>query len=153
MPSLKISQMESITTLEVDDLLPVVRLGSPVKNKNITVDEFFTTIPGAVSCSGYFASDATDTMMGAGSCDVATDTTILANSSGSNFDVFLADGVPGQVKTFIMVYDTSNVAVKPITKNGSYTQILFTVVGQSVTLKFVTGYGWSIVSLYGAAVS
>lgn len=152
MPALKISEMEAVAALQLGDIFPVVRMTDPVKNKNMTAEDVFETIPRHVINAGYYGSTATDLLDVSGQISVETDTTLISNSSGGSFDVFLANGTSNQIKTLVMVGDTSNITVKPVQKIG-FTQILFTTVGQTVVLKYITGHGWSLLSVNGAIPS
>jgi hypothetical protein len=89
-------------------------------------------------------------LSGAGSVDIINATT-LWTTTGTNAGT-LGNGAPGQRKTIVMVVDGGDGTLTPSTKTG-YSSIVFTAVGNAVTLEYVTTRGWMIVSNYGCTIN
>jgi hypothetical protein len=96
--------------------------------------------------------DTVDEMSGAGAVSTLTDTTAWT-SEGTDDALTLADGANGQTKTIIYVAeaDPGDSGILTPASFGNGTDITFSDVGDSVSLKYISG-AWWVVSLNGATV-
>ena len=86
---------------------------------------------------------STSTRSGPGACDVVTETTKVT-TTGVNDALTLADGVDGQIKRIVHDVDGGSFILTPTTKTG-WSTFTSTVVGESISLVFVTTRGWMVV--------
>lgn len=89
---------------------------------------------------------STQALTGAGAANVTTETTKIT-TSGVLDAISLADGVNGQTKTVLHDVDGGSFVLTPTTKTG-WSTFTSTVVGESITLRFVTTRGWIVIGSY-----
>lgn len=106
-------------------------------------------IASSLTFSGAFIGGI-QALSGAGAVNVTTLTTALT-TTGANA-LTLANGTAGQLKIITHVSDGGDGTLTPTTATG-YTTIVFSAVGQSVTLQYHTTLGWMVVSNYGTAIA
>lgn len=106
--------------------------------------KFKVTNTGSVTASFYTGS--TQALSGAGAANVTTETTKVT-TTGLLEAITLADGVEGQTKTILHDVDGGSFVLTPTTKTG-WTTFTSTVVGESITLRFVTTRGWIVIGSY-----
>lgn len=99
---------------------------------------------------GMEVRSANQSLSGSGAVDIVTDETLIT-STGAN-SLTMANGINGQLKTLTMVVHGGTATLTPTTPFG-YSTIAFTAVGQSVTLKYNTTYGWIVKANFGATIS
>lgn len=110
-------------------------------------------VNGNLAVSGGFLrmSQAPQSISGNGAL-VASPTTAITNITTTGAaTISLADGVQGQIKTFVMITDAGDAVLTPLNRLG-YSQITFNDVGDTVTLMY-TNNKWAVLSFYGAVVS
>lgn len=109
-------------------------------NGNLAISGGFLRLaqaPQSISGNGALVANATSAITNITTTGAAT--------------ISLADGVQGQVKTFIMITDAGDAVLTPLNRLG-FSQITFNDVGDTVTLIF-TNNKWAVMSFYGAVVS
>jgi hypothetical protein len=116
-----------------------------------SLDGFIGTTTGNVTgdLTGRVISTVA-TRSGAGAVPT-TAATVRLTTTGANA-LTLADGVNGQTLVIVMVVDGGDGTLTPATKTG-YSTIVFTAVGNAVTLQFLTTVGWMVIDNYGATVN
>lgn len=119
-------------------------------NTGMSVSTDGTTVSGINKDGIYYNTPVAHTATTA-AIPVTSQTNALT-TTGAAQALTLADGIAGQVKTITHVVDGGDAVLTPTTKTG-YTTITFTNVGDTVTLKFYTTYGWMIESIRGATAS
>lgn len=95
-------------------------------------------------------SASVQSISGAGAVNTTTSVTRITTTGANAYT--LADGTNGQVKTIVMAVDGGDATITPTTKIG-YSTIVFDAIGDSVTLRFLTGIGWIVEGNNGAAIS
>jgi len=114
--------------------------GTPI-NKKVSVANVFNYVP------TFLATNSTETMTSDGAASVSTAITFLDGSS-TGVDATLADGVTGQVKTFVCV-DASNACTVALTNNitGSSKTVTLNSAGETVTCMYTGAtYDWVVIS-------
>jgi hypothetical protein len=90
------------------------------------------------------------TRSGAGAVPI-TSGTVRLTTTGTDA-LTLANGANGQLLTIVMVADSGDGTLTPTTKTG-FSTIVFTAVGNAVTLQYFTTLGWMVIDNYGATVN
>lgn len=109
------------------------------------------TITGRLTANGGLAG-VPQALTGSGAANLTTLTTALTtNGAPAANAITLADGANGQIKTFVHVVDGGSAILNPTTKRGWSTATFYNV-GDSLTLQFLTGYGWAILSSKGTII-
>lgn len=142
--------LESITLSSSSVIAPY----GTIKNSNGSVAMAIMPASGLTSAGGtrvdlpFFETSGTKSGAGAISTSVPV---VLLTTTGADA-LTLADGIEGQVLRILMVVDGGNGTLTPTTKLG-YSTITFNDAGDTVTLMFVTGRGWMILSNNGCTVA
>lgn len=127
------------------------RLGVGVQAPSEKLD-----VNGNVAISGGFLrlSQAVQAVTGNGAlvANVTSAITVLNTNATADAAVTLADGVQGQIKTFVMGSDGGYNAVLTPTNRLGYSSITFNDAGDTVTLMFINSK-WYIVSSYGVTIA
>lgn len=143
----KISQLTSVTSVLVTDVLPIVQNSV---TKKVTVESLFESIPSDIKYAGISVETGTPDQVQSAAASLSTAITYLTNITTGTTTVTLADGIQGQEKTFVCtVHETNDVELIPASFIA--TKITFTAVGQTAKLKYMNG-SWHIMSVYGATV-
>jgi hypothetical protein len=93
---------------------------------------------------------STQALSGPGAANVTTETTKIT-STGVLDAISLADGTNGQTKVVLHDVDGGSFVLTPTTRNG-WTSFTSTAAGESITLKFVTTRGWTIIGNYSGTI-
>lgn len=89
---------------------------------------------------------STDTRSGPGEVSVTKGTTKVT-TTGLLDALTLADGVDGQIKRVVHDVDGGSFVLTPTTKTG-WTTYTSTVVGETISMQFVTTRGWLVIGSY-----
>lgn len=95
--------------------------------------------------------ESTDTRSGPGAVSV-TKTTTKVTSTGVLDALTLADGTDGQVKRVVHDVDGGSFVLTPTTKTG-FSTFTSTVVGETISLQFVTTRGWMVLGSFGGVIA
>jgi hypothetical protein len=147
MADTKISQMQAATTLVAADILPVVQSGI---NKKATVDTLSKSLTNIV-CQ-QIAINSMQTITGNDAIDVLTAISLLSIPAGGPYNGLLttADAIQGQEKLIVSEMMLSNYKITIPGLLGA-SEVIFTLPGQSVLLRFIHGQ-WYIVSSHGVTI-
>ena len=100
---------------------------------------------GNITFGGYLAGSV-QSLSGAGAVNVTTAITEVTTTGVGNA-LTLANGVAGQEKTIIHGVDGGSFVLTPTTKTG-WTTFTSTVVGESISLVYLTTRGWIVKGSY-----
>ena len=104
------------------------------------------------SLGGILQLNSADTVTSAGAASLTTAVTLVNTTSGS-FTVTLADGVAGQLKTFVLIVDGGNLIITPSTYTGG-TSVTHADVGDSTTFLYADSTRkWVVIANNGGAIS
>ena len=103
------------------------------------------SVTGSISASTYTAGSV-QSLTGAGAVNVTTAITEVT-TTGALQALTLANGVAGQEKTIIHGVDGGSFVLTPTTKTG-WTTFTSTVVGESISLVYLTTRGWIVKGSY-----
>jgi hypothetical protein len=135
----KISGQADVNLVFVDASTDRVGFGTNTPAEKVDVN-------GGLALNGRTRNASVTTQTSTGVIDLTTANTVLA--IGSPATATIANGVAGQVKEIFC----NGVGPVVLTATSSaFTSITFNAVGQTATLKFVSGK-WYIQSVYGATV-
>jgi hypothetical protein len=113
-------------------------------------------VNGNLSISGGFLRLAQSPQSISGNGAVVANVTAaistLTTNATANAVVSLADGVSGQIKTFVMITDGGYDAVLSPSNRIGFTSITFNDVGDTATLMFINSK-WVIISYYGVTIA
>lgn len=144
----------------IEDVLPPIQSAglNTAENVLFTGDNTFSGTNAITSAT--FASTSTftgriaistQTVTGGGALSTTLGISLLDTTGGGAFT--LANGGNGQIKFISMVVDSGTDAViTPATKTG-FSTITMGDVGDSVTLIYVTTYGWMVVGNNGCTLA
>ena len=140
----KITALTAATALSTDDLFHVVDSpASSPSNKKITVSNVVNKLPSFLGFSGtgiQAYTSATSTL-------TATGGLILVTTPGTATTPALANGVAGQMVTFVLDVDGGgNSVITPVTKTG-YASVTLTDAGDSVSMIYTTTRGWIVTGM------
>jgi|ERR1041385_2807953 hypothetical protein len=93
----------------------------------------------------------TDTRTGAGAISLTSLTTQLV-TTGSAQALTLANGRDGQIKIITHTIDGGSAVLTPATSTG-FSTITFTNAGDSATLQYIDGKGWTILALKSSTIT
>ena len=148
----KITALTATTAGLVADLEHIVTdVATNPTNKKVTLLNFFNKVPTFLGFSGTGIQAYTS----ATSAVTATGGLILVTTPGTATTPALADGVAGQMVTFVLDVDGGgNSIITPGTLSGG-ASVTLTDVGDSVSMVFTTTRGWVITGMASgsAAVS
>jgi len=148
----KITALTATTAGLVADLAHIVTdVATNPTNKKVTLLNFFNKVPTFLGFSGTGIQAYTS----ATSAVTATGGLILVTTPGTATTPALADGVAGQMVTFVLDVDGGgNSIITPGTLSGG-ASVTLTDVGDSVSMVFTTTRGWVITGMASgsAAVS
>jgi hypothetical protein len=110
----------------------------------------FKTSSGATTITGSLAFGV-QTLTGAGAVNLTTAVTQLVTTAADALT--LSNGsINGQTKVIIMKTDGGDGTLTPTTVFG-FTNIVFDAVADTVTLQWVTGSGWCVISSRGVTIN
>ena len=148
----KITALTATTAGLVADLAHIVTdVATNPTNKKVTLLNFFNKVPTFLGFSGTGIQAYTS----ATSAVTATGGLILVTTPGTATTPALANGVAGQMVTFVLDVDGGgNSIITPGTLSGG-ASVTLTDVGDSVSMVFTTTRGWVITGMAsgGAPVS
>jgi|TARA_A100001391_G_scaffold61683_1_gene38459 hypothetical protein len=102
--------------------------------------------------AGFLTLNSFDTVTSAGAASVNTAVTLCDTTSGS-FTVTLADGTPGQIKTFVFIVDGGDLVITPGTYTGG-TSVTCADAGDTATFMYADATRkWVLLSTVGGAIS
>ncbi len=111
---------------------------------NNTVALTLDSSQNATFAGAYIGS--TDTRSGPGAVSVTKETTKVT-TTGTLDALTLANGTDGQTKIVVHDVDGGSFVLTPTTKTG-WSSFTSTVVGETITLKYVTTRGWMVIGNY-----
>ena len=140
----KITALTATTAGLVADLAHIVTdVATNPTNKKVTLLNFFNKVPTFLGFSGTGIQAYTS----ATSAVTATGGLILVTTPSTATTPALADGVAGQMVTFVLDVDGGgNSIITPDTLSGG-ASITLTDVGDSVSMVFTTTRGWVITGM------
>jgi hypothetical protein len=140
----KITALTATTAGLVADLAHIVTdVATNPTNKKVTLLNFFNKVPTFLGFSGTGIQAYTS----ATSAATATGGLILVTTPGTATTPALADGVAGQMVTFVLDVDGGgNSIITPGTLSGG-ASVTLTDVGDSVSMVFTTTRGWVITGM------
>jgi hypothetical protein len=140
----KITALTATTDVIVADLAHIVTdVATNPTNKKVTLLNFFNKVPTFLGFSGTGIQAYTS----ATSAVTATGGLILVTTPGTATTPALADGVAGQMVTFVLDVDGGgNSIITPGTLSGG-ASVTLTDVGDSVSMVFTTTRGWVITGM------
>jgi len=140
----KITALTATTAGLVADLAHIVTdVATNPTNKKVTLLNFFNKVPTFLGFSGTGIQAYTS----ATSAVTATGGLILVTTPSTNTTPALANGVAGQMVTFVMDVDNNGLSIiTPDTLSGG-ASVTLTDVGDSVSLIFTTTRGWVITGM------
>jgi len=140
----KITALTATTAGLVADLAHIVTdVATNPTNKKVTLLNFFNKVPTFLGFSGTGIQAYTS----ATSAVSATGGLILVTTPSTNTTPALANGVAGQMVTFVMDVDNNGLSIiTPDTLSGG-ASVTLTDVGDSVSLIFTTTRGWVITGM------
>jgi hypothetical protein len=140
----KITALTATTAGLVADLAHIVTdVATNPTNKKVTLLNFFNKVPTFLGFSGTGIQAYTS----ATSAVTATGGLILVTTPGTATTPALADGVAGQMVTFVLDVDGGgNSIITPDTLSGG-ASVTLTDVGDSVSMVFTTTRGWVITGM------
>lgn len=132
------------------DYMAMANNGSTVFSGGLNSTVIGATTPAAGSfttlAATQYIKESTDTRNGPGAVSV-TATTTKVTTTGVLDALSLADGVDGQVKRIVHDVDGGSFVLTPTTKTG-WSTFTSTVVGETISLQFVTTRGWMVIGSY-----
>jgi len=148
MADTKITQMTAATQLSGGDILPVVQDGI---NKKVTVDTLSKSLTDIVA--NRIVQDSTQTVTASAAIDVSTATTILNITVAGSFSGLLGsiDTMNGQQKLIVSEMMLSSYTIS-VPGGMGFSEIVFTLPGQSVLLTFIHGQ-WYVLSSRGCTIA
>jgi hypothetical protein len=131
----KVTAMNPATEANSADVIYLVKPNTSPYDHKITIANLFGGIPVPVVLEDKLVLSGTAQTLSSGGAISITSNVTKITSPDNNGTLTIADGVDGQIKTIIMVSNTSNRTLS-ITSNIGHSSIAFNSAGDTATLMF-----------------
>ena len=144
MADFKISELTAANTIAALDYFVVVQSGN---TKKISSQVLFSNIPTNPTCK------ETIEIISSGVVSNSLRTTVINSIASSDINFSLAAGIDGTEKEILVSgISATHTATVSVPAGIGFTSILFSSIGQTVTLKFISS-SWYIMSIKGATIA